>query len=125
MNKWNISEKTIVETKCDSVNHTRFPKEYHLADWACEKNQVKKGDHVVAYTVIRKDFVTGYGLGHIYLWAVCVTLCFCMMICQASSINATWDKESLLTEILCIISGQNAGRYTPSWDLVYWKICDL
>jgi len=75
--------------------------------------------------VIKKDFVTGYGLGHIYLWAVSSMLCCCMGICQASSINATWDKESLLTEILFIISGQNVGHYTPLCDLICWKISDL
>ena len=31
---------------CDLVNHTRFPKEDHLPDWACRDYQVKKGDHV-------------------------------------------------------------------------------
>jgi len=62
---------------------------------------------VIAYTVIRKDFVTGYSSGHIYLWAVSGMLCCCMRICQASWINTTWDKESLLTDILFIISGQN------------------
>ena len=31
---------------CDSVNHAHFPKEYHLPDWACRDNQVKKGDRV-------------------------------------------------------------------------------
>jgi len=28
------------------MNHTHFPKEGHLPDWACQDNQVKKGDHV-------------------------------------------------------------------------------
>jgi hypothetical protein len=28
------------------VNHTRFPKEDHLPDWACRDNQVKKGGRV-------------------------------------------------------------------------------
>ena len=31
---------------CDLVNHTRFPKENHLPDWARRDNQVKKGDRV-------------------------------------------------------------------------------
>ena len=51
---------------------------------------------VNAYTVIMKDFVTGYGSGHIYLWPVSGMLCCCMRICQASSINTTWDKESFI-----------------------------
>jgi len=61
---------------------------------------------VIAYTVIRKDFITGYSSGHIYVYVVSGMLCCCMRICQGSSINATWDKETLLTEILFIISGQ-------------------
>jgi hypothetical protein len=65
---------------------------------------------VIAYTVTRKDFVPGYVSGHIYFWAVSGILCCCMRICQASSINTTWDKESLLTEILFIISGKNIGQ---------------
>jgi len=31
---------------CDSVNHTRFPKEDHLPDWARRDNKVRKGDRV-------------------------------------------------------------------------------
>ena len=39
-------KKEIIKTKCDSVNHTRFPKEDHLPDWARRDNKVTKGDHV-------------------------------------------------------------------------------
>jgi len=46
MNKWNISEKTIIKTICDSVNHTRFPKEDHLPYWARRDIKVTKGDRV-------------------------------------------------------------------------------
>ena len=31
---------------CDSVNHTRFPKEDHLPYWAHRGNKDKKGDRV-------------------------------------------------------------------------------
>jgi len=31
---------------CDSVNHTRFPKEDHLPDWARRDNKVTKCDRV-------------------------------------------------------------------------------
>ena len=31
---------------CDSVNHTRFPKEDHLPDWARPDNKVTKGNRV-------------------------------------------------------------------------------
>jgi len=31
---------------CDSVNHTRFPKEDHLPEWARRDNKVTKGDRV-------------------------------------------------------------------------------
>ena len=31
---------------CDSVNHTRCPKEDHLPDWARWDNKVTKGDRV-------------------------------------------------------------------------------
>ena len=33
----------ITKTKCDSVNHIRFPKEDHLPDWARRDNKVTKG----------------------------------------------------------------------------------
>jgi len=35
-----------MKTKCDSVNHTRFPKEDHLPDWSRRDNKVTKGDRV-------------------------------------------------------------------------------
>jgi len=31
---------------CDSVNHTRFPKEDHLPNWERRDNKVTKGDRV-------------------------------------------------------------------------------
>ena len=31
---------------CDSVNHTRFPKEDHLPDWVCRDEHGNKGDRV-------------------------------------------------------------------------------
>ena len=37
-------KKEIIKTICDSVNHTRFPKEDHLPDWARWDNKVTKGD---------------------------------------------------------------------------------
>ena len=33
---------------CDSVNHTRFPKEDHLPNWERRDNKVTKGDRVEA-----------------------------------------------------------------------------
>jgi len=36
----------MIKTICDSVNHTRFPKEDHLPDWARRDNKVTKGDRV-------------------------------------------------------------------------------
>ena len=33
---------------CDSVNHTRFPKEDHLPDWVCRDKHGKRGDRVEA-----------------------------------------------------------------------------
>ena len=45
--KWvNKTIKKITETVCDSVNHTRFPKEDNLPDRALRENQVKKGDRL-------------------------------------------------------------------------------
>ena len=38
------SKKEIIKTKCDSVNHTRFPKEDHTPYWARRDNKVTKGD---------------------------------------------------------------------------------
>ena len=31
---------------CDSVNHTRFPKEDHLPDWVCRDKHGNKGERV-------------------------------------------------------------------------------
>ena len=31
---------------CDSMNHTRFPKEDQLPDWVCRDKQGNKGDRV-------------------------------------------------------------------------------
>ena len=39
-------KKEIIKNICDSVNHTRFPKEDHLADWARRDNKVTKGDRL-------------------------------------------------------------------------------
>ena len=40
------SKKEINKIKCDSVNHTRFPKENYLPDWARRDSKVTKGDRV-------------------------------------------------------------------------------
>jgi len=34
----------MIKTVCDSVNHTRFPKEDHLPDWAWRDKNVTKDD---------------------------------------------------------------------------------
>jgi len=36
----------MIKTKCDSVNHTRFPKEDQLPYWARRDNKITKGDRV-------------------------------------------------------------------------------
>jgi len=36
----------MIKTICDSVNHSRFPKEDHLPDWARRDNKVTKGDRI-------------------------------------------------------------------------------
>jgi len=36
----------MIKTICDLVNHTRFPKEDHLPDWARRYNKFTKGDRV-------------------------------------------------------------------------------
>jgi hypothetical protein len=41
-----MSEKPVIKTICDSVNHTRFPKENHLPYWARRENKDTKGDRV-------------------------------------------------------------------------------
>jgi len=35
-----------MKTICDSVNHIRFPKEYHLPNWERRDNKVTKADRV-------------------------------------------------------------------------------
>jgi len=57
MNKWNIIGKKITKTERDSVNHTRFPKEDHLPDWARRDNKVTKGDREEALPVDLKILV--------------------------------------------------------------------
>ena len=49
-------KKTIIKTKCDSVNHTRFPTEDHLPYWACRDNKVTKDDRV-DQDPVEMDFV--------------------------------------------------------------------
>jgi len=41
---------------CDSVNHTRFPKEDHLPDLARRDNEVKKSDRVEYFSVAEDKF---------------------------------------------------------------------
>jgi len=45
-------QKNIKLSIFDSLNHTRFPKEDHLPDWASRDNLVKKGDRV-EYIVLK------------------------------------------------------------------------
>ena len=47
----NKSKKKITKTVCDSVNHTRFPKEDHLPDWEHRDIQVTKGDRVECFAI--------------------------------------------------------------------------
>ena len=65
-----ITEKIMKRPVCNSVNHTRFPKEDHLPDWARRDNKVKKGDRVEYFSVALETFLsvicylvsrTGYG----------------------------------------------------------------
>jgi len=35
-------KQEVITAVCDSVNHTRFPKEHHLPDWARRDNKVTK-----------------------------------------------------------------------------------
>jgi len=46
MNTQYVSEKPIIKTICASVDHTRFPEEDHVPDWARRDNKVTKGDRV-------------------------------------------------------------------------------
>ena len=101
---------TLFEEESDTVflsNVWHHPYFHHVMLWV----------PVIACSVIRKDFVTRYDSQHIYLCALSGMLCCCMRICQASSLNATCDKKSLLTEIFFVISVQNVGHCTPSCDL--------
>jgi len=53
---------------CDSVNHTRFPKEDHLRDWVRRVNKVTKGDRVrllVCKVTARLYKVTARNVNHI------------------------------------------------------------
>ena len=53
---------------CDLVNHTRFPKEDHLPDWARRDYQVKKGDRVHPLPVF---FCHMFRSSYVYV--VCIT----------------------------------------------------
>ena len=46
----------MIKTICDSVNHTRFPKDDNLPDWAHRDNKVTKSD-CVDYRVILRVLV--------------------------------------------------------------------
>ena len=37
------------------MNHTRFPKEDHLPDWARRDNHVKKGDRIDSWQSVAKQ----------------------------------------------------------------------
>ena len=50
--KIKIKIKEIIKTICDSVNHTRFPKDDHLPDWARRDNRVTKSDRVDLLVVV-------------------------------------------------------------------------
>jgi len=41
----------MIETICDSVNHTRVPKEDHLPDWARRDSKDMKGERLEIVTV--------------------------------------------------------------------------
>jgi hypothetical protein len=49
-----MSEKTITKIVCESVKHTRFPKEDHLPNWERQDNKVTKGDRVGVLNVFFK-----------------------------------------------------------------------
>jgi hypothetical protein len=66
---------------CDSVNHTHFPKEDHLPEWARRDNEVKKADRVediVSETVglsadsVRKDTLVHTKQFHMAAGCLCV-----------------------------------------------------
>ena len=103
-----LKKKLILSSlaKCD---HPYF---HHITVWVT----------VIACSVIRKNCVSRYSSEHIYLLAVSGILCCCMRIFQVSLLMATWDKKSLVTEILFTISVPNVGAWTPSCGLSCWKI---
>ena len=50
-----------MKTKCYSVNHTLFPKENQIPEWALRGNKVSNGDrvdfrHAIKSQLIRKPF---------------------------------------------------------------------
>jgi hypothetical protein len=55
-----IKQQEITNNMCDTVNHTRFPKDDHLPDWVCRDKHGNKGDRV--------DYWLMYGPPEDYLW---------------------------------------------------------
>jgi hypothetical protein len=60
-------EKGITKTMCDSVNHTRFPKEDHLPDWECRDKQGNKGDRVEPVTYETRRSSTAFTCLYLYI----------------------------------------------------------
>jgi hypothetical protein len=50
-------QKEKTKSICDSVNHTRFPKEDHLPDWVCRVKHGNKGDRVHPLHLSRWEIV--------------------------------------------------------------------
>ena len=58
------------------MNHTRFPKEVFLPDWACRDNQVIKDDHVqyIAQVFLHSCPRLRRNLTFFYVFFVCIWL---------------------------------------------------
>ena len=66
---------------CDLVNHTHFPKEDHLPDWAHRDYQVKKGDRVQ---------LTQHEKSSVYTWGGLTTSCKSTVIAKVRNKETKW-----------------------------------
>jgi len=86
---------------CDSVNHSRFPKEDHLPNWERRDNKVTKGDRAKwttethAYPIYHEK--GRKRLRYVFLTPLSSRLLFCMIFSKMCSNNfekcALWRRN--------------------------------
>ena len=94
---------------------TRYDSEHIVFRYDSEHTVTRYDWEHIVTRYDSKHIVTRYDSEHIYLCALSGMLCCLMRICQASSLNATWDKQLLLTNVSVIYSTKCRPLYTIMW----------